>query len=391
VIDDRARARRTEFDHRDHESHVNPCPRWKAMREAGPVLHTDAHGGFYVIPRYAEVVEAARDTAVFSSSDKTTIPPMATPPTPPIHADPPEARRWREILNPYFSPTKIAEYQPWIRELVAEVVDPLLQGSSFDVPRDIGIPLTRQVILRIMGIADAPTELNEWTDEAVFGLDERAEHGGAMIVEYLAAEIRRRRASPDAGLITEMFSRTLKPDNRLLTDAEILKLMLLVLMAALETTSSALSAAVAYLIEHPDDIARLQSRPDIWHLAVEEFVRWGSPAVGLARTARSDSLIGGCPIRAGSRVMLLYASANRDENEFPHADEVVLDRTPNRHVGFGMGPHRCLGSHLAKTQMRLALQRLLPALDEWRIEDESKLIWNAAVTRGLSSAPLVRK
>ncbi|MGI5518929.1 cytochrome P450 [Streptomyces sp. CA-106131] len=380
-----------DFDHRDEQSHVNPWPRWKQMRAECPVHYADVYGGFYVIPRYRDVVEAARNPVVFSSADKTTIPPMDTPRLRPIHTDPPESRQWREIINPHFSPARVAEYEPWIAELVAEIVDPLLAAGRFDVPRDIGIPLTRTVILRIMGITDGPPELNEWTDDAVFGVGERAQHGAAMIISFLTEQIARHRKSPDSGLISLLLTQELESEGgRLLEDDEILKLLLLVLMAGLETTSAAISATVSHLVENPDDVARLMAEPKIWRLAMDEFIRWASPAVGLARTARSDSEVGGCPVPAGSRVMLLYGSANRDQNEFPDPNKVVLDRHPNRHVGFGMGPHRCLGSHLAKTQMRLTLERLLPTLGEYRIEDKSKLVWKAAVTRGFQSLPLTR-
>jgi cytochrome P450 len=381
-----------EYDHRDEISRNNPWPRWKQMRNYHPVYFSDVYGGFYVLPRYHEIIDAARDTDTFSSAiGSTTIPEFPAPRLPPIHADPPEARQWREIINPYFSPTKVAEFEPWIRELVAEVVDPVLASSRFDLPRDIGIPLTRRVILHLMGIIDAPAQLNEWTDDMVFEVGERAERGAMLLMGFLAEVVQQRRQAPGDDLISAMLTQTLRPEGRLLTDDEILKLMLLVQSAALETTSSAISSMVCYLIDHPEDVARLKAEPKIWRAAMDEFVRWASPATCLARTARYDTEVAGCPIPAGSRMMLLYGSGNHDEHEFPDAERVVLDRHPNRHLGFGMGPHRCLGSHLAKAQMALTLERLLPALGEWRVEDPGKVTWTAAVTRGMSSVSLVRQ
>lgn len=383
---------RIEYDHRDEMSRNNPWPRWKQMRDSRPVHFSELYDGFYVIPRYREIADAARDTDTFSSAiGSTTIPEFPAPRLPPIHTDPPEARQWREIINPYFSPAKVTQYEPWIRDLVAEIVDPLLASSRFNLPRDVGIPLTRRVILHLMGILDAPAQLNEWTDDMVFEVGERAERGAMMLMGFLAQVIQQRRQSPGDDLISALLTQTLQPEGRLLTDEEIMKLMLLVQSAALETTSSAISSMVCYLLDHPQDAARLRAEPKIWRTAMDEFVRWSSPATCLARTTRHDTQIAGCPITAGSKVMLVYGSGNHDEQEFPDAENVVLDRRPNRHLGFGMGPHRCLGSHLAKAQMALTLERVLPALGEWRVEDPADITWTAAVTRGMSSVWLVRR
>jgi cytochrome P450 len=380
------------YDHRDDDSKTNPWPRWQHMRENQPLAYSPAYDGFYLLARYADIAEAARNTEVFSSGlDGTTIPTFPTPKLPPLHSDPPEAREWREIINPHFSPAAIARYEPWIKELVAEVVDPLLASSSFDVPRDIGVPLTRRVILRIMGIEEAPPELNRWTDDMVFGVGDRAAEGSAMMMGFLAAEIKSRREAPDDSLISAMFTQTLASADECLSDEDILKLLTLVLAAALETTSSVISATIAHLVENPEHVERLLAEPRIWRKAMDEFVRWSSPAACLARTVRHDAEVAGCPIPAGSKMLLLYGSANHDEQEFPDADTVVLDRTPNRHMGFGMGPHRCLGSHLAKAQIALTLERVLPVLADWRIEDPEKITWTAAVTRGMTSLPLVRR
>jgi cytochrome P450 len=386
------RAPTIDYDHRDDDSRLDPWPRWQEMREHNPIFFSEQYGGFYVLSRYADVTDAARNPDVFASGiDGTTIPKFPTPLLPPLHADPPEQREWREILNPYFSPSKISEYEPWISELVDEMVAPLLANDRLDIPRDIGVPLTRTVILRIMGIETAPADLNHWTDQMVFGIGEDAQHGSLALMQFLGQEIALRRAQPRADFITALFTARRTSAEQVLDDEEVLKLLLLVLAAALETTSSAIAATVAHLLDHPDDAARLQNEPGLWRGAMDEFVRWASPAACLARTTRQDTEVDGCPIPAGSRVLLLYGSSNHDEGEFPDADSVVLDRVPNRHLGFGMGPHRCLGSHLAKAQMRLVLRMLLPTLHQWRIADPAKIQWTAAVTRGMTSLPLVRR
>jgi cytochrome P450 len=166
---------------------------------------------------------------------------------------------------------------------------------------------------------------------------------------------------------------------------------LLLLVAGLETTASAIAVSVLYLLDHPEQRVRLMAEPEIWDHAIDELLRWITPVPAQSRTLRHDGEVLGCPIPAGERVMMLFGSGNRDEREFPDPDKVVLDRRPNRHLSFGMGPHRCIGSHLAKCEMKIALQLLLPELDNWQVSDSEKPVWKAAETRGLSHLPLVRK
>jgi cytochrome P450 len=380
------------YDHRDDSSHRNPWPRWKQMREAGPVVYSSAYGGFYAIGGYRELVDALRDTDVFSSADGTGIPVLPGPRLPPLEVDPPQARRWRELVNPFFSPARVAAYRPWMQELATEIITPLLTGSKLDVARDIGIPLTRRIILTLMGILTEPKDLNRWTDELIFGLNEEAANGGQMISQFLSEHVAARRAGePGEDLISSLIRVEFRPQNRPLTDDEVVTLLFLLLIAALETTNSAITAMIGYLLEHPDAAARLLAEPQIWGKAMDEFVRWASPAVALARTTRTDTVVGGCPIPKGSKVMMLFGSGNRDEREFAHPDDVRLDRHPNRHLGFGIGPHRCLGSHLAKAQMMCVLQVMLPALAQWRIDNPATVTWHAGATRGQASMPLVRK
>lgn len=377
------------FDHRDELSHNNPWPRWKHMRDESPVAYSDAYDGFYVLSRYQDVADAARNTEVFTSAVIRNIPPLPGPRRPPIDYDPPDSRAYRQILNPYFSLAKVASYEPWIRELVAEIVDPLIASDAFDVTRDIGLPLTRRVILQIMGITDAPAELKEWIDALVLYVDERSHHGSEMVGRFLLDEAERRRHALGEDVFSALL--TASYQGRPLTDDEIVGASRLLLSGGLETTSSALSSGILHLIEHAEDRSRLLAEPEIWDAAMDEIVRWSGPVAAVARTACQDTEVAGCPIPAGKPVLLLYASGNRDEAEFTDPETVILDRHPNRHLGFGMGPHRCLGSHLAKLQMRLVLERIVPVLGEWRIEDPKKITWKAANSRGISSLPLERK
>ena len=166
---------------------------------------------------------------------------------------------------------------------------------------------------------------------------------------------------------------------------------LLLLTAGLETTNSAMTTTTMYLVDHPEVCAEFVARPEIQDLAMDEFVRYASPATAQARKVIKDTELHGCPMHAGDQLQIIWASANRDEREFPNPDEIILDRFPNRHVGFGMGSHRCVGSHLAKMVMKAALSRVIPVLHEWEIENRDQLEWHAGEVRSLRTLPLVRK
>ena len=170
-------------------------------------------------------------------------------------------------------------------------------------------------------------------------------------------------------------------DGRPLDDDEQLFTMVLLLLGGLDTTTSAIAMALAWLADHPAERARLLADPDRLDTGVEEFVRVATPVQGLGRTVTRDTTLSGCPLHAGDRVFLLWASGNRDPRAFDRPEEVVLDRHPNHHLGFGAGPHRCVGSHAGKLMVKIALQELLPWLGDYRISGE--LGWVGGETRGL--------
>jgi cytochrome P450 len=380
----------SDFDHRDHESAYSPWARWARLRAEAPIAHSQKYGGFHVVSRYEDVCAVARDQQIFSSAlRQTTIPQLASPPFPPIHYDQPEHRNYRVIVNPMFAPGKIREFEPWIDVLAERYVSRVLASKSFDFPVDLGIPLTREVILRIMGIEEAPVEVNEWSDDLVYQHPNAAEAAG-LLMGFLGEQLAKRRKSPGDDLFSHLIAARYE-GNRPLDDSEILRTSLLVLLAGLDTTNSAMSGAVWYLVQHPQALAELKNaNAETWRLAMDEFVRWTSPAPAQARTARTDATIAGCPVKAGEMVLMLLGSANRDETEFEHPDDVILDRHPNHHVGFGHGPHRCIGMHLAKLEMELVFRRLVKGLEAFRLSDPSAVKWIGAEVRSITSLPLVR-
>lgn len=379
-----------EFDHRDEESNSCPWPRWERMRDEAPIARTEAYGGVYLLSRYEDIFEALRESDKFSNA-QVNIPRKSTPPLPPVMYDPPEHRGYREIVNPLLSPTRVAALKPWISERADRIITPCLKRDSFDFSVDIAAPMMYAVTMKTLGIDEPPAELEDWvTDVSLWRGD--YEQSGRNIATFLAAEVEERRAAPGDDAISYLLASTYD-ENRPLDATEITNMAFLLVLAGLDTTTSALGATVLYLIENPRLQKQLAAADDrVWRLALDEFVRYASPVAALGRVVGHDTQFHGCPMQGNDQLLLLLGSANRDEKEFPDPDEVILDRFPNRHLGFGMGVHRCVGSHLAKATMRAVIERLLTGLDEFELSSPEDVVWQtSASTRGVRALPLVRQ
>jgi cytochrome P450 len=214
---------------------------------------------------------------------------------------------------------------------------------------------------------------------------------GRKLYEFLSVEVDKRRTSLTDDIIGTLVKAKFD-DARQLTHEEIVNMALLLVLGGLETTVSATTGAVFYLVQHPEEQGRLlQADERLWRLALDEFVRWVSPLQGIGRTVRHDTDFKGCPMHAGDRVLMLWGSGNRDETAFRDPEKVILDRFPNHHLGFGMGPHRCIGSHLAKAMMQISLQGFLKGLSNFRLEDPNGIVCTAAEARSWKRMRLVRK
>jgi cytochrome P450 len=377
-----------DYDHFDQRYIVDPYDFWAALREGEPVARSEHHGGFWVISRYADIMAAACDPATFSSQDGTGTPPIPTKLLP-IDTDPPLHQKYRKIINPSFTPQAVRAHEDEWRTLAKELITQLPAEGDVELCSAFAVPFPQQVALRMIGFPDDDRpDLARWIDDItrLRGIDDEKVGEAAMgvmtrIIERL--EERRSAASPGSPKPEDLISTLLDAeiDGRPLDEDEQLFTMVLLLLGGLDTTTSAIAMAMAHLADHPDDRARLLADPDLLDTAVEEFVRVATPVQGLGRTVTRDTTIGGCPLHAGDRVFLLWASGNRDPKAFDRPDDVVLDRHSNHHLGFGAGPHRCVGSHAGKLMVKIALQELLPWLGDYRIAGE--LGWVGGETRGL--------
>lgn len=352
-----------DFDHHDPRVLADPVAVYSDLRERCPVFRSRAYDGFWVVTRYREVCAAASDWRRFSSAAGVGIPPAgAMRPLIPIEVDPPDHTRYRAVVNPSFSPPRVALLEGGMRAVAGELLDALAARGGGDLVADLADPFAARVFLDLMGLPAAESArflrwVRTFIHEPARNID-AAVDAGIEALTYFLDVVERHRAAP--GGADDLISTLVRSD---LADEEILDFCLLLLNGGLHTTATALAGALLYLDGQPEAVEALRREPGLIPSAVEEFVRYTTPVQALGRKMTDDAELGGRRLRQGERVMIVYASANRDESEFPRADEVILDRFPNRHVGFGHGIHRCLGAHLARLELRIALEETLGRVD----------------------------
>jgi cytochrome P450 len=392
-----------EFDHHSPELALDPWARYKELREQCPVAHTDAWGGFKVVTRYKDVAAIAKDTATFSSAhdiDGTghgyqgiTIP---SPPVRsiPVELDPPEHTKYRKLLTQVFSPAATESRRHRIEEICRGFVDAVAPRGACDLVDDIATPIPAAVTLELLGIP-----IEKWVHYAfpmhtiAYATPGSAEYDQAIaglgwIMDDVHEEILRRRRDGKArdDLLSDLMVAHVEGDT--LDDQTLLEIAYLVIVGGLDNTASLLANTFLYLHHHHDDRDRLRGDLELTHTAFEEFLRFFSVTQAESRTATRDTEIGGYPIAAGERVLIVWASANRDPEVFDAPDTIVLDRSPNRHLGFGWGPHRCVGAGLGKEIFSSALQATLDRLPNYRVLEEQVLKYpTASLAYGYNRMP----
>ena len=344
----------------------NPYPWYEQMRSASPVL-CDPASGVCMLFDYDSVKRAMDDPQTFSSR---AAPPGGLPFDWLVFSDPPRHTMLRAIIMRAFTPRSIEQLDPHIRTISADLLDGVTETGEMDLVMDYATPLPTLVIAGMLGIPleDQP-QLVRWS-EAIVNLShaipggeagERAkrEFGAARgeIAVYLADTLADRRRSPRDDLLSRLVAGEV--DGRHLTDDEIVGFFILLLSAATETTTNLIDNAMLCLMEHPNQRARLERSPSLMPAAIEEVVRFRSPAQVIFRSATSDVTLHGQVIPQGQLVLAFVGSANHDASQFTDADRFDIDRAPTRHVGFGHGIHTCLGAALARLEARVALGDLL--------------------------------
>ena len=383
-----------EFDHFDPAYAAGPFAVWDQLRAGCPVAVSPRFRGMVVPTRHADIEAVARDTTTWSSrsplvADFGSVADLGLV-VPPISSDPPYHTGFRKLLLPFFSPQRVEALRPAIALHCDELIDAFPAGAC-DGAQDYAQHIPVHVITLLLGIPPEDGELfRQWIHDLLeVGPVDIEAAGGALdpFAEFLAEQILQRRRD---GLGDDLISFLLQADldGRPLTEDEVFGGCLLLLVAGIDTTWSAIGAALWHLGSHPEDQQRLRDEPDLLGTAVEELLRAYAP-VTMAREAMVDTELAGCPVAAGTPLLLPFPAANRDPALFDRADEVLLDRSPNRHVAFGVGIHRCLGSHLARLEVTVAVERFLARIPSFTVADESAVRWSTGQVRGPRVLPLV--
>jgi cytochrome P450 len=369
---------------------------YSVMRDKAPFAHTDAPflfakpDGAWVATRYAECYKILQDWQHFSSN-----------PTPEgaqqltgdmlVTLDPPRQQKFRRVLNPYFSPARMKALRPYIQDETDRLIDDFITDGTGDLAqvawRQPGIVFFKYVLG--MPIDDVGLCI-ELTDTGLNGDTEeiRGAAWGGLYQHLYDAISARTTESPRDDMIDVLLSAEIDGEKLLFQD--IVSNAMLLVQAGLETTASAMSFAFHYLATHHDERDRLIADPELLPRAVEEFIRFAGSIHGLPRTVATEVELSGHKFAPGDSVFVNYASANRDAEVFPEPDRCILDRRDNRHLGFGAGVHRCLGSNLARLEFQVGLERVLSRMPDYTLTPGAEAVFHGnSVTRGFRQIPVV--
>jgi cytochrome P450 len=385
----------TDFSHAEPEWAADPYSIQDDLRQRCPIAHTNRFGGGWLATRYEDVAAIAHDTEHFSSRSiimGNFRPPRELAPvggSPPITSDPPFHHDARKLLLPAFTKTAVGKQEPATRELCHSLIDALDDRDVVDAAADYAQHIPIRVIADMLGFPaqDGP-QFREFAKNTLEGINlppqERVTRKSALFY-YLLAQVHDHFENPRDDLTTFLINAEL--NGRKLDVSHVVGTMTLLLIAGIDTTWSAISASLWHLAKHPRDRERLVAEPELLPTAMEELLRAYAP-VTMARLVTEDLHFAGVGMKADDWVLLSFPAANRDPAQFDRAGEVVIDRQVNRHAAFGLGIHRCLGSHLARMELQVALEVWLQRIPSFTLADPLAVSWSAGQVRGPRSLAL---
>ncbi|MFN3256953.1 MAG: cytochrome P450 [Ilumatobacter sp.] len=379
---------------------ADPFGVWRELRDGCPVAFSERRGRAWMPVNYDDISTVAHDTDHFSSRRIGVVDlpeneregrPLLT--APPITSDPPEHTWARRILLPAFAPGRIETMTPITQSLARELLDSIAAGCQADAARDYAQHIPVRVIAHMLGVPAADEEMfTNWAVRILQeGFNDLQKSLDAIIetLEYFGARVDERAALPadqrPDDLITLLVETEI--DGEPLDRRHLLGTCFLLLLAGIDTTWSAIGSSLWHLATHPEDQARLRAEPDLIDSAVEELLRVYSP-VTMAREVIADVDVAGCPMKPGDKVLMSFPAANRDPAQFENPDEFIIDRERNRHVAFGSGIHRCLGSNLARMELRVAIQEWLTRIPTFELADPAAVTWTGGQVRGPRAIPV---
>jgi cytochrome P450 len=347
----------------------DPHPLFTRLRAEAPVAWNEEHG-FWAVMRHADVSAVSGDHDRFCAGRGILVEEIGvtyeTPPTM-LHTDPPAHTRYRRLVQPGFKPTVVRALEPAVRARTRELVEQLHAGRAVDVVPLLSVPLPLQVISEIMGLPVEDWErFYEWSEAVIPGAtdwpEERRNQLQGEMISFLLELTTARRAEPRHDVLTELAQASIDGDR--LSDAELAMFLVQLLVAGNETTRNMISGGLVAFAQHPGQWERLVADRSLVPRAVEEMLRWTTPVTSFMRTATRDTEVGGVAVAAGEPLLMVYASADRDEAVFGETSGLFdAGRHPNPHLAFGFGNHFCLGAALARLEGRIVLEELLERFD----------------------------
>jgi cytochrome P450 len=387
-----------DLNEKNHRRNIESV--WARMREQETLPYSGKYGGYYILTRYEDVALVARNAKAFSSAENGIAMPdlHAESRLIPVESDPPFHSEYRSLFVPFVTKEAIQKHESTVRTVSIELLNKCAELPSMDFVGSFARPFPAFVILTILGIPDRDIDrLAGLIDTAIDGAEEEG-RGGPQAIKaaqefsaYLDQVLAGKRGAPfdPANVISAIVHSSLP--SAPLGPKEQNSLLKILIFGGFTTTTFALTSAMRWLVEHPGDLERLRATPRLLATAVEEFVRFASPGTYTARTVMTDITIRNTDLHKGDRVVMCQGAANRDPTVFERPEEIVLDRTPNQHLGFGRGPHGCMGLHLARLELHVALEECLKRLGDYALDPTHEIKWASGETQGMLTLPLLRR
>lgn len=351
---------------------------YEVMLTKCPVGRSEKYGGFTYITKSEDIFAAEQDPETFPVRPSMLLPSFGTDkPLIPIDSDAPEHAGYRAILLPLFTPMNIAKLEPGMRETAKQLVEEVrasaaANGGVVDIAALFARPMPTIIFSRLAGYPEQDWPIfDQWIDDIIYRRTkepEVAQAAGEKLYAYFDDLIEKRLAEggESADLINYVINAQV--EGRPLTRDEQLSYCFLLFLAGLDTTAWAIRSALWYLAQNPVAQQQLRENPSMIPNAAEEFLRTLSPVQGMARTCTRDTVVSGTEIKAGERVVLVFGAGNRDPEVYEDANEIKIDREDNRHLAFGAGVHRCLGSNLGRKELVIALEEFLAGIPSFASE-----------------------
>ena len=382
-----------DLDHHSPEFREDPYGKLREIRSKCPVAHSDSYDGFWALVDYASVFDAARDDDLFNSYPSVGVPASGMPfPILPIESDPPQTKELRDVTLRQFSPGAAERLRPVATEIATELIDEFIERGECDIVGELTTPLPARLILRLLNFDESRFwDWVNWVHSTVHDRahePEKAAVAGMEMFGEIARHIELRRRE---GLGDDLFSDILRGtlDGKPLDDTQITMYGFLMMLGGMDTTSGLTGNVLLALCEEPGLRKQLVADPDLVTKGTDEFIRFFTPTLGLARTVSRDTEFHGENLRQGDRAILMWAAANRDPAVFEEPETFDLHRANARkHMAFGVGIHRCLGSHFARMMFQVMIEQVLERLPDFELAGEPERFQDAGDVYAVRKLPI---